>query len=283
MTDIVCEKDKLFKELNQGLNFIVAPPGCFKTIFCVSKAYDDLISGNNILYFNSEVPNDCIRTGLIARHAYEMGYDISTMDILNGEYGDIITDIIEPDFRNNVKGNIDIYNMDEFSFTSISYIESMMETFQNNFGDKVNLFYIDSLVRLMGKLSLELNISNNHIYRVINNLLSKLKDLSFRNNVKLLITCMMNKKGVHDILGCTTFNEKDMLDRFKIDCHAHCTKEITRIADKISIFIRSDMGSNIPNFGHMRGAVIKNKEGRTSENFNIMIGNNSNYYLNFIG
>lgn len=192
------ELDNFIRGLDYGtMNAIAAPVSSFKTTMAISASYNAcFIQKKKVLYITMEVTPEKIYYNLLARHAYEMGMDLSASDIkkakLDENKKEIFKQVID-DFRDNIgEGNIRVLGISDIEDYSPAYLESLIKSVGDKMGG-LDLVCLDYLNLLKNKIPPRMKM--NDPYQALNFYAQFFTDLSIKMQFIMILLCQVSREG----------------------------------------------------------------------------------------
>lgn len=181
------------------LNVIAAPVSSFKTTIAISTAYHACFNeGKNVIYLTLEVTPSKVMFDLIARHAYEMGYNIPASSLKKGKLTPEEKEIfkeVKRDWKLKCKGNIKIIGTENIREYTPTYLEAYIQKKKEEMGG-LDMLYIDYLNLFKNKIPPSMKLDQ---YAALNFYTQFFTDMSIRLHYILIMLCQVNRAGTEKL------------------------------------------------------------------------------------
>ena len=252
--------DKYTKGLDYGtMNVISAPVGTFKTTMALSIAYHAAVKeGKKVLYITLEVTPLRVFYNLIARHAYEMGFDIKGSHIkkqlLTLKQEKQLEESVL-DWKSNAKGQIIVAGSVDIEEYTPAYLEAFIQKKKDEMGGELDLVCIDYLNLFKNKIPPSMKLDQ---YAALNYYTQFFTDLSIRMNFILLMLCQVSREGTKllekqdekdggkKLASTTFFAEANEVERSASVAMILSASRAQKNAGKVDIFLVKNRDSGAP-------------------------------------
>ena len=186
---------------------VVAYTGDFKTMFSTNVAYNNIKSGNNVLYLSLEISKEDMYYNFLSRHSYNNDKKLSHSDLKVNRLSEDdykIFDMVYEDFKSNLKSHLIIVDGNDISQYTYKCLDTILSIAEEQFirttGKGIDLLIVDHLN--LFKFSSK---SNTNAYAVVNDWMSyfRKKSLNFLNTKKEIATlcvCQSSREGYKQAL-----------------------------------------------------------------------------------
>lgn len=196
--------DKKFYLPKGKICSVFAYTGSFKTMFSSNVAYNIMNSGGNVLYLSLEISKSEMYINFLSRHSYNYDRKLSHSDIkanrITQDDKDYLFNTIYPDFRENLKQHLIIYDETDISSNTYETFNKLLSQADREFikqtGTGIDLIIVDHLNLL--KFGMNSKVQND--YSAVNHWMSYFRKncidfLGRKKQVAILCACQSSREG----------------------------------------------------------------------------------------
>jgi KaiC/GvpD/RAD55 family RecA-like ATPase len=243
--------DEVTKGMSSGkIAVIFAPPGCFKTGMSINMVYTNILKGDNTMMLSLEIPKKEIKSMLLIRHAWSMGYNLMAMNVTKAILTKDEEEILfraEEDFERKKKGNLVLLDSDDLPTESISSVKNMINNGIDRYG--INTIYVDFIQQFKDFG----NFGFNDEKVMLNQMVGMFRYVAVTRDVRAVILSQANrigidkasKEGAKGNFSITNISEINALERYA--------------SYIISLYLDDAMKGN----GEIKNQLLKHRFGET--------------------